>query len=90
MVVPPRTQNGAFNVRQSVDESSFPDDQIENLVIVVRKPGTASPTQSRFPVPPPHSFSSGSVDAYEAAGGTVASANRSSLANRGFQSLSEK
>ena len=92
MIVPPVTQSDTFNVRHHcVDESSFPDHQIENLVIVVRGPGTAGPTQSRSPVSPSsHSFSSGSVDGYEAAGGTVIPPSRSPFAIHGLRSFSEK
>jgi la-related protein 1 len=65
--VTPSVLNDKLNVRKSVDEASFPDDHIENLVIVVRKPGMASPTQSKFPAPSPQSSAYGS-DGYKAAG----------------------
>ncbi|OAX79603.1 hypothetical protein ACJ72_06076 [Emergomyces africanus] len=67
------------------DESTFPDEQIENLVIVVRKPGISSPTQSPFLIPSSRSFSSGSVDGYKAAGGTVSTDKRPSLSTHATQ-----
>ncbi|EEH45696.2 uncharacterized protein PADG_01846 [Paracoccidioides brasiliensis Pb18] len=65
-----------------VDESTFPDEQIENLVIVVRKPGISSPAQSPFLISSSRSFSSGSVDGDKTAGGTVSAENRTSLSTR--------
>ncbi|KAK2752823.1 hypothetical protein FQN55_005955 [Onygenales sp. PD_40] len=77
------------NVGQPIDESTFPDDQIENLVIVVRKPGFSSPAQSPFLNPSSRSFSSGSVDGYKAAGGTVSTDKRPSFSTRTTQTNAE-
>ncbi|KAL1958588.1 hypothetical protein VTO42DRAFT_4185 [Malbranchea cinnamomea] len=90
-MVPPATQKENANVRKTVDESSFPDEQIENLVIVVRKPGVSSPTtQSPLLIPSFRSVSSGFVDGYQAAGGTVTPERRISHSSREAQSFSEK
>lgn len=84
-------QNENVNVRKTVDESSFPDEQIENLVIVVRKPGVSSPTpQSPLLIPSLRSFSSGFVDGFQTAGGTVTPERRSIHASREFHVISEK
>ncbi|KKZ57977.1 hypothetical protein EMCG_05529 [[Emmonsia] crescens] len=84
--VPVMGQNENANVGKPIDdESTFPDEQIENLVIVVRKPGISSPAQSPFLIPSSRSFSSGSVDGYNAAGGTVSTDKRPSLSNRATQ-----
>ncbi|PGG95609.1 hypothetical protein GX51_08207 [Blastomyces parvus] len=84
--VPVAGQNENTNVGKPIDdESTFPDEQIENLVIVVRKPGISSPAQSPFLIPSSRSFSSGSVDGYKAAGGTVSTEKRPSLSTRTAQ-----
>ncbi|KAG5294860.1 La domain family [Histoplasma ohiense] len=77
--IPVTAQNENANVGKPIDnENTFPDEQIENLVIVVRKPGISSPAQSPFLLPSSRSFSSGSVDGYKAAGGTVSTDKRPS------------
>ncbi|OJD09938.1 hypothetical protein AJ78_08847 [Emergomyces pasteurianus Ep9510] len=90
--VPVVGQNENANVGKPIDnnnndddESAFPDEQIENLVIVVRKPGISSPAQSPFLIPSSRSFSSGSVDGYKAASGTVSTDNRPSLSTHATQ-----
>jgi la-related protein 1 len=67
------------NVNVGSDENTFPDDQIENLVIVVRKPGISSPAQSPFLVP----FSNGSIDGSKTAGGAVNSEDKPFLSLSG-------
>ncbi|OJD20086.1 hypothetical protein ACJ73_08582 [Blastomyces percursus] len=84
--VPVTGKNENTNVGKPIDdESTFPDEQIENLVIVVRKPGISSPAQSPFLIPSSRSFSSGSVDGYKAAGGTVSTEKRPSLSTHTAQ-----
>ncbi|PGH18527.1 hypothetical protein AJ79_00304 [Helicocarpus griseus UAMH5409] len=87
--VPVMGQNENANVGKPIDESTFPDEHIENLVIVVRKPGFSSPAQSPFLNPSSRSFSSGSVDGYKAAGGTVSADNRPSLPTRPAQAATD-
>lgn len=90
-LAPAAAQNENVNVRKTVDESSFPDEQIENLVIVVRKPGVSSPRpQSPLLIPSLRSFSSGFVDGFQTAGGTVTPERRSIHASREFHVISEK
>ncbi|KAI2084415.1 hypothetical protein LOZ36_004808 [Ophidiomyces ophidiicola] len=61
--------------RDAVAENVFPDEQIGNLVIVVRKPGAPSPTQSPILGPSSSSFSNGSVDNCKAAHGQLSAGN---------------
>ena len=95
-LVPPPTQAENINVRKSIDEQTpFQDEQFENLMLVVRKPGISSPSvpaQSPFLVPSPssRSFSFGSVDGYKIAGGTVTPENQSGFDTVEIESISEK
>lgn len=90
-LAPAAAQSENVNVRKAVDESSFPNEQIENLVIVVRKPGVSSPTsQSPILIPSFRSFSSGFVDGFQTAGGTVTPERRSTHASRALPFISEK
>ncbi|WEW61581.1 hypothetical protein PRK78_007072 [Emydomyces testavorans] len=82
-LIPLTTQNENVSERNPMAEIAFPDEQIGNLVIVVRKPGTPSPAQSPFLSPSSRSFSSGCVDGCEAARGQLNAENRSSLVTCG-------
>jgi la-related protein 1 len=77
--VPVTAQSENLNVGKCSDENTFPDDQIENLVIVVRKPGLSSPAQSPFLVP----FSNGSIDGSKTARGAVNSEDKAFLSLSG-------
>lgn len=77
--VPLAAQSENTNVGKPNDDNTFPDDQVENLVIVVRKPGISSPPQPHFLNNSPRSFSNGIVDGCRTAGGTVTSEDQSFL-----------
>lgn len=74
---PPMVENENVSERNPVAENAFPDEQIENLVIVVRKPGLPSPTQSPILGPSSRSFSDGFVDGDKAARWQLNADNRS-------------
>ncbi|PGH27377.1 hypothetical protein AJ80_00855 [Polytolypa hystricis UAMH7299] len=84
-VAPVTAQVEISNVGKPIDESTFPDDHIEKLVIVVRKPGHSSPSHSPFLIPTPRSFSNGSVDGCNTAGGPV-----NPESHRSFPSLASR
>lgn len=59
---PMTVQGGVMNGGKTSDQNMFPDEQIENLVIVVRKPGFCNPPQPTSLSPTSRSFSNGLVD----------------------------
>lgn len=81
--VPAGVQNESANVGKPNEHNLFPDDQVENLVIVVRKPGSCSPPQQPLLNHPPRSFANGSVDGSKTAGGPVTSDDNSNLPTNG-------
>ncbi|KAL1998677.1 hypothetical protein VTN02DRAFT_5759 [Thermoascus thermophilus] len=72
-------QNENTNVGKPNHDNTFPDDQVENLVIVVRKPGISSPPQPHLLNNSPRFFSNAIVDGCRTAGGTVNSEHQSFL-----------
>lgn len=86
--VPLAVQNESSNVGIPNDHNVFPDDQVENLVIVVRKPGSCSPPLQNFLNQFPRSCANGSVDGSKTAGGTVTSDGNPNVPTNGRTSAS--
>lgn len=79
--VPLVIQSENSNVGKPIDYNTLPDDQVENLVIVVRKQGFSSPPQDHLLSLPPRSFSNGSVDGCRAEGTVTSDENPNSSPN---------
>jgi la-related protein 1 len=71
--VPVGVQNESANVGKPNYYNVFPDDQVENLVIVVREPGSYTPPQQHLLSHSPRALSSRFVDGSKTAGGSVTS-----------------
>ncbi|EEP78616.1 predicted protein [Uncinocarpus reesii 1704] len=89
-LAPSATSSEHVSEENPVSENTFPDEQVGNLVIVVRKPGIPDPTQSPVHRPPSRSFSNGFVDGYKAAHGQLSAGNRSSFVPHGILPASER
>lgn len=66
----PMTPGGNMNGGKTSDQNTFPDEQVENLVIVVRKPGFSSPPHPSLN-PLSGSFSNGLIDGCRTMAGIV-------------------
>lgn len=89
--VPTNHQENGTNGTSNMDDNVFPDNQVDNLVIVVRKPGISSPARSLFFNPSSRFYSNGSVDCSKAAGRQPMNPeSRSFIASSGTQVASER
>lgn len=87
---PITTQNENANVGTPIDDRTFPDDQIEKLVIVVRKLGNPSQHEPHFLNCSPHFYYNRSVDALNTAGGLAASKENPFLHRTGISARSSR